>query len=248
MGKMERIYELVSERIDGKHGPLSDRLRGALTSLIEDGSLANGETLPPERELATGLGVSRSTVRHCLKDLADDGLVQTRHGAGTVVIGRIPKALSRLSGFSEDIRLRGLMPSSKVLEKVVGLIPPDSAVRTGLPLDTQTMTLERLRMAGGETLSYERAVVPLACVGEDYNGTGSLYERMDQNDARPRRILQTLEAVTAGSRLGELLGIPPTGAVLRISQIGYGANGTAVEDATSWYRGDRYKYVGEIQG
>ena len=29
---------------------------------------------------------------------------------------------------------------------------------------------------------------------------------------------------------------------------GYDAAGKAVEDAVSWYRGDRYKYVGEIEG
>ncbi|MCD7058783.1 GntR family transcriptional regulator [Pelagibacterium sp. HS1C4-1] len=176
------------------------------------------------------------------------GLVHTRPGAGTVVTGRISKALSRLSGFSEDIRLRGLQPSSEVLELTIGPVPSDTAFRTGLPLGTRTLTLARLRKAGGEVLCYERAIVPVSSVGEDYDGVGSLYERMDAHDARPRRTLQTIEAVNASIELAVLLGVPEGAAVLRIDQVGYGPDGGAVEDAVSWYRGDRYKYVGEITG
>jgi GntR family transcriptional regulator len=71
---------------------------------------------------------------------------------------------------------------------------------------------------------------------------------MDQRNARPRRILQSLKAMEATEAIAMQLGIRAGAAVLEISQLGYGARGTAVEDAVSWYRGDRYKYVGEIQG
>ncbi|WP_421726517.1 GntR family transcriptional regulator [Bauldia sp.] len=241
-------FDSISERLAAQHGPLTDRLRSTLASAIEDGLIEPGEALPSERELAARLDVSRSTVRQSLKDLADMGLVTTRPGAGTRVIGRIPKALTRLSGFSEDMRLRGLLPSSKVLELAIGPVPSDTAFRTGLPLDTLTLALVRLRCAGGEALSYERAVVPVACVGDDYDGSGSLYERMDEKGARPRRVLQQLEAVGASDEIAELLDIGAGAAVLKIAQVGYGADGTAVEDAVSWYRGDRYRYVGEIRG
>ncbi|MCP4386345.1 MAG: GntR family transcriptional regulator [Hyphomicrobiales bacterium] len=241
-------FDSIAQRLSGQHGPLTDRLRNALTAVIEDGIIAPGESLPSEREFAAKLDISRSTVRTCLRDLADMGLVRTRPGAGTTVIGGIPKALTRLSGFSEDMRLRGLLPSSKVLELVVGPVPSDTAFRTGLPMETQTLTLVRLRLAGGEALSYERAVVPVACVGEDYDGSGSLYERMDENDARPRRTLQQMEAIEASVEIAGHLGIAEGAAVLKIGQVGYGADGTAVEDAISWYRGDRYRYVGEIKG
>lgn len=241
-------FDSIAQRLAVQHGPLADRLRNALAGVIEDGTIVPGEALPSERELAAKLDISRSTVRTCLKDLAEVGLVQTRPGAGTVVTGRIPKALSRLSGFTEDMRLRGLLPSSQVLELVVGQVPAETAFRTGLPLETRTLTLARLRLAGGEAFSYERAVVPVASVGEDYDGSGSLYERMDEKGARPRRILQQLEAVEASAEIAGHLGIAVGAAVLKIAQVGYDADGSAVEDAISWYRGDRYRYVGEIKG
>ena len=47
--------------------------------------------------------------------------------------------------------------------------------------------------------------------------------------------------------IATLLGIRTGAAVFEISQLGYSETGRAVEDSIGWYRGDRYKYVGEIQ-
>lgn len=238
----------VADRLKNQRGRLSVRLRNAFVSSIEDGTLSANQSLPSERDLAAELGVSRTTVRTCLKELGDMGLVQTRHGSGTVVVGQIPKALSKLSGFTEDVRARGLVPTSDVLERVVGPVTSDTAVRTGMPLSTRVLRLVRLRRANDEALSYEVATVPLWAVGADYDGQGSLYDRMEAFGMRPCRILQTLEAVAAPERIAALLGVDTGAPTLRIAQVGYCAEGKAVEDAVSWYRGDRYKYVGELEG
>ena len=82
----------VAERMGLRTGPLNQRLRDAMVHSIRDGLLPANRALPSERDLAVGLGVSRSSVRKCLKDLSDMGLVETRHGAGSVVRAFIPKA------------------------------------------------------------------------------------------------------------------------------------------------------------
>jgi GntR family transcriptional regulator len=238
----------VAERVRTQTGPLTARLREALAASIRDGTLPASMVLPGERDLAIELGVSRSTLRQSLKDLGEMGLVQTRHGAGTVVTGPIPKALTRISGFTEDIRARGMTPSSDILSCVVGPIPPEVALRTGISLGTRAMTLRRLRRADGEPLSFETVTVPLWAVGEDWEGEGSLYERMDRHGSRPVRMLQSLQAVAVPDEIAGELGVPPGAPALRIAQVGYGAGGRAVEDALSWYRGDRYTYVGELEG
>jgi GntR family transcriptional regulator len=71
---------------------------------------------------------------------------------------------------------------------------------------------------------------------------------METFGMRPCRILQTLEAVAAPERIAGLLGVETGAPTLRIAQVGYSAEGKAVEDAVTWYRGDRYKYVGELEG
>ncbi|MEI6098570.1 MAG: GntR family transcriptional regulator [Alphaproteobacteria bacterium] len=242
------MLSVVTERLRAQEGSLSNRLKTALTLSIRDGSLPPNQALPSERDMAEVLGVSRSTLRSCLKDLAEEGLVQTRHGSGTVVVGQIPKALSRHSGFTEDARARGLVASSDVLSLTTGPAGVNTALRTGMPLGSAVMTLVRLRRANGEALSYESVTVPVWAVGADFDGQGSLYDRMDGFGTRPKRMLQTLEAVSAPADIAMLLDINPGAPVLRIAQVGYSADGKAVEDAMSWYRGDRYKYVGELEG
>jgi len=66
-----------------------------LTQRILNGDLQRGELLPPERELASQLGVSRTVVREATKTLQSDGLVAIRHGVGTVVTGASSEPVQR---------------------------------------------------------------------------------------------------------------------------------------------------------
>ena len=53
-----------------------------LATAIRLGVFTDGEQLPPERELADRLGVSRNTLREAIAALRDSGLVTTRRGRG----------------------------------------------------------------------------------------------------------------------------------------------------------------------
>src|SRR5215471_21651263 len=53
--------------------------------LIERKRLRPGDRLPPERDLAAQIGVSRPTLRMGLHALAAMGCVQSRHGSGTFI-------------------------------------------------------------------------------------------------------------------------------------------------------------------
>jgi GntR family transcriptional repressor for pyruvate dehydrogenase complex len=58
-----------------------------LLVLILSGRFGPGDRLPPERALATEFGVSRPTVRQAVAVLAARGLVETKIGSGTFVVG-----------------------------------------------------------------------------------------------------------------------------------------------------------------
>lgn len=64
---------------------LYEQLVGRLLALIEELDLTPGDRLPPERELASGLGVSRASVRQALVVLEVQGLVDVRHGEGAIL-------------------------------------------------------------------------------------------------------------------------------------------------------------------
>jgi DNA-binding LacI/PurR family transcriptional regulator len=66
---------------------IAAQIRTQISLQIADGELAPGERLPPARDLARRLGVNVNTVRSAYARLAADGLVRTRHGVGTEVLG-----------------------------------------------------------------------------------------------------------------------------------------------------------------
>ncbi|MGW6056675.1 FadR/GntR family transcriptional regulator [Streptomyces sp. NPDC055189] len=62
-----------------------DLLEGRLREGILTGRYPAGSYLPPERELADGYGVTRTTLKHAFGRLIQAGLLETRHGVGTRV-------------------------------------------------------------------------------------------------------------------------------------------------------------------
>ena len=82
--KRRKIYAEIASQIHG---------------LIEDGRLKPGDRLPPERDLAEMFGVSRTSVRDAIRVLEMGGLVEPRHGEGTIVReGPIDAIVSPLAG------------------------------------------------------------------------------------------------------------------------------------------------------
>jgi GntR family transcriptional repressor for pyruvate dehydrogenase complex len=65
----------------------------AIQALIIAGELTAGDPLPPERDLAAMLGISRPSVREATKVLAAMNLVEPRHGGGTYVTSLEPRLL-----------------------------------------------------------------------------------------------------------------------------------------------------------
>ncbi len=76
--------------IVGNKSALVDRVVHSIREQILSERLAVGTKLPPERELAERLGVSRTVLREAVRALASSGLLETCHGVGTTV-----RALSR---------------------------------------------------------------------------------------------------------------------------------------------------------
>ena len=72
-------------------GQIAARVRVAVAS----GDLRPGEPLPSVRELAKRLRVNPATVAQAYRELAREGFVETRHGAGTFVL-EVPRARKTL--------------------------------------------------------------------------------------------------------------------------------------------------------
>ncbi|MFC7505331.1 substrate-binding domain-containing protein [Nocardioides sp. CPCC 206347] len=85
--------ELSTFELDPRTGlGIAEQIRSRIALQLADGELAPGDRLPPVRALANELGVNMNTVRAAYAKLETDGLVQTRHGVGTVVVESSPRA------------------------------------------------------------------------------------------------------------------------------------------------------------
>jgi GntR family transcriptional repressor for pyruvate dehydrogenase complex len=71
----------------------------AIKSLIVAGELGSGDALPPERDLAVMLGISRPSVREAIRVLTAMNVVEPRHGGGTYVTSLDPWLLARPINF-----------------------------------------------------------------------------------------------------------------------------------------------------
>jgi len=74
----------------------------------------------------------------------------------------------------------------------------------------------------------------------------SLYEALEATGHRPVRALQRLRAVLFTGEHADLLGVPAKDAGLLIERRGFLKDGRAVEVTQSYYRGDAYDFVAEL--
>lgn len=241
MGLSKRIGEL-----ERGGAPLYRRLHDALREAIENQVLKPEEALPPEREIAAEFDVSRITVRKALDGLVGDGLLTRRQGAGTFVAGRVEKQFSKLSSFSEDMAARGRTPSSRWIDRRESAVSPDESLTLGLSPGARVLRFHRIRFADEQPMALEQSTIPgWGLPGLDAVGD-SLYAALDAAGARPVRALQRLRAVLFDEEQGRLLGVEPGAPGLFIERRGFLEDGRAIEMTHSWYRGDAYDFVAEL--
>jgi DNA-binding FadR family transcriptional regulator len=98
---------------------LPDQIAARLIDLITERQLKAGDRLPPERELAATMGVSRSSLREALRALAMVGVADMRHGDGTYLTNLRPDSLMRSVGLvlaMSDSGLEELFEARKLVE------------------------------------------------------------------------------------------------------------------------------------
>lgn len=227
-------------------GPLYLRLQGILRDAIHAKTLVPERALPPERDLARELNISRITVRKAFDGLEREGLLIRRRGAGTFVVPRLEKSFAQLTSFSEDMRARGRTPASQWLSRTLGAVTPSEAMALGVSPGTEVYRLQRLRYGDGIIVALETSVVPSHCLPSAEAVADSLYAALEQTGFRPVRALQRLRGIAFTPDQAERLGVQPGDPGLYIERRGFSADGRSCELTRSYYRGDAYDVVAEL--
>lgn len=240
------LVKKIGKLDDRDPAPLYVKLQRALREAVHNKTLAPDDALPPERDLAEEFGISRITVRKALSGLVEEGLLSRRQGAGTFIASRVEKHFSRLSSFSEDMAARGLVPRSEWLGKTGGTVTPEESLMLGLSPGTRVYRFNRIRYANDTPMAIEYSTILAACLPSEDAVEDSLYGALSRTGNRPTRALQRLRAVSFDEHHARLLDMEIGAAGLLIERRGFLADGRTIEVTRSYYRGDAYDFVAEL--
>ncbi len=232
--------ELMANRSDE---PAYRKIQNAIRRRIDSGQLKPGNVVPSERELARVHNVSLMTARHALTELARDGIVERRHGAGTFVAP--PKVhFNKLLGYTEQMASLGLTAHSRIVSSSIVNREQEIAARLGLAPTARLGRLERVRLAADEPVALEVCYwsadeyPSLMNAPLDRVSLFSVLER--ECGVRLAYADEEIDATDADQRMADLLILPKGTPLLRMRQLIFSATGRATVYVTGFYRSGRH--------
>lgn len=223
--------------------PLYLQLARSLREHISSGGIDPGSALPSERDLSEMAGLSRVTVRKGIEQLVGEGVLFRKQGSGTFVAPRIETAGAKLSSFSDETRARGEAPGVVWINKTYAQPTEEEAAALQISPTARVARLGRVRLAGGEPLAIEHAIIPAEFLPDLESLGDSLYHALDAHGFRPTSGTQRVRASLATPTEAGILSVRQNSEVLRIERLTRIPDGRFVEFTRSVYRGDRYEFV-----
>jgi DNA-binding GntR family transcriptional regulator len=197
--------------------------------------------LPSEAQLCDEFGVSRMTARAAVQRLVQDGLVYRVPGRGTFVApARANRTAGHVLSFSDEMRRKGRVPSSRVIERRRRRATDVEERRLGVG---EVVVLRRVRLADGKPLVLERAVFPADRVSGALEGDlehASLFETLASAGLVPTRGTAALAAEPAGAEDARLLRVRKGAPLLVERRLIHDQDGKPLELTESRYVGARY--------
>lgn len=220
-----------------RHEQIADALRTA----IAEGEWPVGGQLPPETRLAHRFGASRGTIRHALASLAADGLISSRQGTRSIVLGGSGgQSFAELRSFAQWAATMGRTATGQVISTTRRPATAHDATELRVPQGSEVLQVLRLRRLDGEPVLVERTVYAgwiADAVERIEPDAASVTERLHRDEnvvfAYGRH---TIDAVAAGITDAELLGIRRGSPLLRIRRTTTDRTGRPVETSDDRYR------------
>lgn len=227
--------------------PLHHQVFRDLSAALDGNEWKPGERMPTERDLAERYGCSLITVRHALGELVREGRIERTRGRGTFVLKpRIERDIAGSMSFAEEMERRGLDAATRLVTSRIEPAGNALAGLLGLEADAPVAYLERVRLGGGEPLILEQARLPAerfpGLLAFDFEHR-SLYDILaERYGTRVVRARESVEPVSLRAREAKLLGVSNRSLALLIDGVAFAADGSPVESARSYVRGDRTRY------
>lgn len=228
------------------HVPIHVQIHETLKDQIVSNKLKAEEPLPSERELSDKLGVSRMTVRQAMDALRKEGLIYKKTGMGAFVSPhKLDIHTRNLNGFSDEMRRRGMNPTSLLLSMDRVRADGETVKRLDLATTAEVFRLKRLRLVDGMPMAVETVCLPV-----------DLFPGLDKYDFAKKSLYQTLEtkyattffsaaedieASLSDAESSALLGVPKRSPLLIVYRTVFTVDDRPIEYTRSVYRADRYR-------
>lgn len=252
--------------------PMYRQIAEDLRRKIESGDLSNGSQLPTEMELRETYAASRNTVRDAVRWLATRGLVETRPGHGTFVVGRVEPFVTTLLAdprrpsadestglggesviYSNAVSAQGRTPDESVPRVEIQQAGPMVAAELGLSESPSVVSRHQQRFIDGTPYSLQTTFYPMEFV---QNGAVRLIQAENILPGAMHYIEQTLGIKQVGWRdkitvrspdANEIafFRLPDDGriAVFETLRTGYDESGKPLRVTITTYPADRNQFV-----
>lgn len=210
-------------------------IRAYLINAMRIGEYAGCECLPPEKDLAEALGISRTMLRDVLGALDREGFITRRHGVGTIInrhVLAVPCRMDIEVEFLDMIRESGFEAALAAVSFTDGYADQKIAQALHIAEGAPVLQVTRLCTANGKPAIYCEDVIDKALIQSNYTEEdfkspifGFLQEKcgilayLDITDIRP---------VAADTALAEVFQIREGTPLLNMEEVDFDSNGKPV--------------------
>lgn len=223
---------------------LTEQAKVYIKQRILDGEF-EGERIPSETELASELGVSRTTIRDALSRLEIEGVIYRKQGSGTYVNEpglQIKTRLEEIWSYEAVLEAHGYTPSTRILAVETGPAGPELASELNLEPDAAVVTVQKLFLENEEPVIFTLNQIPAELLTEPYEETEwakPVYQFLsDYGRQRLSYYLSEIVPIVASPRLAAILHIAEEVPLISFSEVGYNEENEAILRAHSYLRDD----------
>lgn len=240
------VTTLPVKKIQHRSGvALWRQIADELRTQIANGVFEKDTLLPPEMDMAKHFNVNRHTVRAALASLAQEGIVQSRQGQGTIVLrrGRIMYPVGTRTRFAEGVGQQAKKTRGILLACASVAADKEIADALNLSIDDKLLRIDTLSSADDHPLSRSTSWFEQARfdgIAEIYSRTGSLTKSLKEFGVDDYvRQSTTIEARNASTEDAKDLQLSPGAIVLITRSINMTVDGEPFHFQISRFAADR---------
>lgn len=242
----------------GKAVPRYVQIADDIVQQIRAGVLKPGDLLPSESELVDRYGVAGGTIRKAMVEVRASGLVETRHGKGSLVKARPPVRHRSSDRFRRTHRQEGRAAylaesaqsgaEAKVSVLFIGPMaaPEEIAERLGVDAGTQVLARRRLYFRNGTPVETASSYLPWDVVKDipelfaENPGGGGIYARLEDHGHVFAEFVETLQARPAAKAEASELALSPGAPVIHLLRNAVTTEGRVVEVCDTLMAADQF--------